>query len=80
MEFDAKIIRRDGLLPRQELNVAAFLASVAGEAGEPCEDADGNKHLPMNREPMLILPADGAKLKEVRRKAVERGMQAAVCT
>ncbi len=86
MDFDTriKIILRDDLQPWQELNITAFLASglgsLEGELGEPYEDADGNQYLPLNRQPMLVLSASADRLREVRKKAVDRQMEVSVYT
>lgn len=86
MEFDTKIkiILRDDLEPWEELNVTAFLASgiasLEGMVGEPYEDADENKYLPMMKQPMMILSASGDKIKEVRQKAMDRNMAVAIYT
>ena len=54
VDFDTKIkvILRNNLEPWQELNVTAFLMSgIAGTQniiGEPYEDGDGVKYLPMS--------------------------------
>ena len=70
MSFDTKIkvILLDGLEPWQELNVTAFLMSGIAQSGEitgePYEDADGVRYLPMSQQPIVILTADSEKLKE----------------
>ena len=75
VDFDTKIkvILRNDLEPWQELNVTAFLMSgIAGTQniiGEPYEDGDGVKYLPMSQQPIMILSAGGDKLKEVLKKA-----------
>lgn len=84
MDFDTKIkiILRDDLKPWEELNITAFLASgiasIEGVTGEPYEDADGNKYLPMSKQPVMILTASGDKIREVRQKAMDRNMAVAV--
>ena len=77
--FDTKVVvvLAEGLVPRQELNVTAFLMSgIAisdeGLTGEPYRDADGVDYLPMLREPVLVMTGDGALLQEARRKAASR--------
>ena len=54
--FESRIavVLREDLLPWQELNIVAFLASgITASApdltGEPYEDADGNRYLAMLR-------------------------------
>jgi hypothetical protein len=84
MKFDTKIkvILRDDLEPWQELNVTSFLMSgIAGTQniiGEPYEDADGVKYLPMSQQPIVILTADSEKLSEVMQKATAREMAIAI--
>lgn len=86
MDFDTKIkvILRNDLEPWQELNVTAFLMSgIAGTQniiGEPYEDGDGVKYLPMSQQPIMILSAGGDKLKEVLKKAAEREMALSIYT
>ncbi len=86
MSFDTKIkvILLDGLEPWQELNVTAFLMSGIAQSGEitgePYEDADGVRYLPMSQQPIVILTADSEKLKEVMQKATARGMEVAIYT
>lgn len=66
MSFDTKIkvILLDGLEPWQELNVTAFLMSGIAQSGEitgePYEDADGVRYLPMSQQPIFrIRHGDG---------------------
>ena len=86
MSFDTKIkvILLDGLDPWQELNVTAFLMSGIAQSGEitgePYEDADGVRYLPMSQQPIVILTADSEKLKEVMQKATALGMEVAIYT
>lgn len=86
MEFTSKIkvLLREGLAPWQELNVTAFLLSGLGATqeivGEPYEDADGVRYLPLSRQPILILCAGGDTLREVMKKASARGMAVAIYT
>jgi hypothetical protein len=69
-DFDTKVavVVRDDLAVWQRLNVAAFLISgvVAGAeepiVGEPYEDADGQRYLPMLVQPVLVFEASKAKL------------------
>ena len=79
-----KVILLDGLEPWQELNVTAFLMSGIAQSGEitgePYEDADGVRYLPMSQQPIVILTADSEKLKEVMQKATARGMEVAIYT
>lgn len=86
MEFDTKIkvILRNDLQPWQELNVTAFLMSGIGGTqnivGEPYQDADGVSYLPMSRQPIMILSADGEALREVLKKASQREMAVSIYT
>ncbi|MCO7239345.1 DUF2000 domain-containing protein [Aeromicrobium sp. CnD17-E] len=86
IRFDTKIavVLRDDLLPWQELNVTAFLMSgIAANPellGEPYEDADGQRYLPLLRQPVVVLSADTATLARVHAKVVTRGMPLAVYT
>ena len=87
MRFDTKIaiVVRAGLLPWQQLNVTAFLASgvAAGLddlAGKPYEDGDGNRYLPMFRQPVLVYEGDAAVLAAARERAVSRGLATAIYT
>ena len=62
VRFDTRIavLLRDDLLPWQELNVTAFLISgLAAEPqllGEPYEDADGIRYLPLLGQRARALP------------------------
>ncbi|TNM68528.1 DUF2000 family protein [Streptomyces sp. NP160] len=85
--FDTKvvIVLREGLLPWQELNVTAFLASgiaasAPGLVGEPYRDADGGTYLPMLRQPVLVMTATGEQLATARAKAARREVPTAVYT
>lgn len=86
MEFDTKIkvILRNGLQPWQELNITAFLMSGIGGTqniiGEPYQDADGVSYLPMSRQPIMILSADGETLRDVLKKAIQREMAVSIYT
>lgn len=86
IRFDTKIavVLRDDLLPWQELNVTAFLVSgIAANPellGEPYEDADGQRYLPLLRQPVVVLTADAATLSRAHAKVVSRGLPLAVYT
>ena len=86
VRFDTRIavMLRDGLLPWQELNVTAFLvsglAAGPGLLGEPYEDADGIRYLPLLGQPVMVFTADLETLAAARGKAVEREMRAAIYT
>jgi hypothetical protein len=87
VRFDTKIavLLRDDLAPWQELNVTAFLVSgiatsAAGLVGEPYEDADGARYLPMLRQPVLVFSGDAGLLTQTHRRARERELALAVYT
>jgi len=87
VRFDTKVavVLRDDLLPWQELNVTAFLMSAIATSddalvGEPYEDADGRRYLPMLRQPVLVYSADAATLATAHRKALERELPMAIYT
>lgn len=87
VRFDTKIavLLRDDLLPWQELNVTAFLMSAiatsAGDiVGEAYEDADGQRYLPMLRQPVLVFSADAETLGSAHRKALDRSVPMAIYT
>jgi hypothetical protein len=86
IRFDTRIaiMLSTGLLPWQELNVTAFLASgLAADPdllGEAYRDADGVDYLPLIRQPVMVFSAEPAVLAAARAKAVERGMRLAVYT
>lgn len=77
--FDTKVIvvLATDLAAWQELNVTAFLisgiaTSSADLVGEPYRDADGTAYLPMLRQPVIVLTADGETLSRARAKAAAR--------
>ena len=79
--FDTKIaiVVRDGLAVWQKLNVSAFLTSgLVGEdkarVGEPYEDAEGNRYNPLFIQPVIVLSAEGERLKTIYRRAMDRGV------
>ncbi|WP_245949842.1 DUF2000 domain-containing protein [Saccharothrix carnea] len=85
--FETKfaVLLRDDLAPWQALNVTAFLASgltaaVPEAVGEPYEDADGTKYLPMLGRPVLVLNGGKEVLVSAHAKAVGRGLALAVFT
>jgi hypothetical protein len=87
MQFDTKIavVLRDDLPVWQTANVTAFLVSgIAGSdpetVGEPYVDADGNRYLPMFRQPVLVFAADAAGLRRAYERAVAREIELAVYT
>ena len=85
--FETKIavLLRDDLATWQRLNVTAFLVSgIAGTApdllGEPYEDADGTRYLPMFGQPVLVFADDREVLTAAHRRALERGTAVSVFT
>ncbi len=79
------VVLRDGLLPWQELNVTAFLASAVAAAvpelvGQPYEDADGTRYLAMFRQPVLVLTGSAEVLARARTRALERGLPTSLFT
>lgn len=84
--FDTKIkiILRNDLAPWQELNVTAFLISgIAGTQdiiGEPYIDADGIQYLPMSQQPIMIHTANVEQLRDIMKKAIEKGMAVTIYT
>ena len=85
--FETKIavLLRDDLATWQRLNVTAFLVSgIAGTVpellGEPYEDADGTRYLPMFGQPVLVFAGDAEVLTAAHRRALERGMLMSVFT
>jgi hypothetical protein len=87
IRFETKValVLRADLAAWQTLNVAAFLASgIAGAVddlmGQPYEDADGTAYLPLCRQPITILEADGPMLSSALGRALDRQLQVAVYT
>jgi hypothetical protein len=85
--FDTRfaILLREDLATWQKLNVTAFLvsgivAAVDGITGDPYEDADGTRYLPMIREPITVLAGDRAELTDAHRRAVDRGLLLTIFT
>ena len=83
--FDSKIVMvvRNFLKPWQELNVAAFLMSgIIGASpeiiGEPYKDLEGNLHLPLCQQPVVILYGHANTLRNIRMRANARGVITAV--
>ena len=79
--FDTKIaiVVRDDLATWQKLNVTAFLMSCITAAnteliGEQYVDKNGNRHLPMSRQPVIILSGAATVLRNARNRANERGI------
>ncbi|HVH22039.1 MAG TPA: DUF2000 domain-containing protein [Pseudonocardia sp.] len=86
MQFDTKIavLVRDDLETWQRLNVTAFLASgIAANPellGDPYEDADGTRYLPLFRQPVLVFAGGKETLTAAHERAVRRGLPTAVYT
>lgn len=79
------VLVADDLEPWQELNVTSFLVSgIAtsqdGLVGEAYEDADGQRYLPMLRQPVLVFVADAETLRRAHGRALGRGMPMAIYT
>jgi hypothetical protein len=79
------VLLREDLAPWQALNVTSFLVSgivATGPelVGEPYEDADGTRYLPMIRQPVLVLAGPGELLSTARTRALERSLTPAVFT
>ena len=79
--FDTKIaiVVRDDLATWQKLNVTAFLMSGITAAnteliGEHYFDKNGNRHLPMSRQPVIVLSGAATVLRNARNRANERGI------
>ena len=82
--FDTKIaiIVRDDLAIWQKLNVTAFMMSgIIGAnhniVGEPYVDAEGNHHLPLSEQPVIILTSNANTLRNIRKRALSRGVETA---
>ncbi len=82
--FDTKIavLLRDDLAGWQALNVTAFLVSgLPGELrGEPYEDADDVRYLPMFRQPVVVLQGDREMVAKVHERALNRDQVMAIFT
>ncbi|MEU6131958.1 DUF2000 domain-containing protein [Saccharopolyspora sp. NPDC047091] len=79
------VVVRDDLAGWQRLNVTAFLSSGITAAhpelvGEPYADADDVGYLPLLGRPVLVYTADAERLRQVHRKALDRGMRPAIYT
>jgi len=85
--FDSKIavIIRDDLATWQKLNVTAFLMSgIIGAnpsiIGEPYCDRDGNTHLPLSVQPVIVLSGAANVLTNIRNRARERSVETSAYT
>ena len=82
--FDTKIaiVVRDDLETWQKLNVTAFLMSGITGAnpdiiGEVYEDKDGKTHLPISKQPVIVLTGAANVLTNIRNRAHDRGIATA---
>ena len=82
MSFDTKIalIVRDDLEDWQKLNVTAFLMSgIVGAnpdlIGEIYKDKDGKTHLPISRQPEIMLTGAANVLTNIRFRADQRKVE-----
>jgi hypothetical protein len=87
IRFDTKIavLLRDDLAVWQRLNVTAFLVSgIAGThpevVGEPYEDADGTRYLPMFRQPVMVFEGSKEFMTIAHERALRREVEHAVFT
>ena len=85
MDFATKIaiIVRDDLATWQKLNVTAFLTSGVTGAdqsllGEDYQDAVGNRYSRLLIQPIIVLSADGNRIKTIYRRAMDRGVQLSI--
>jgi hypothetical protein len=85
--FETKIavLLRDDLAGWQRLNVTAFLVSgIAGTlpevVGEAYEDADGQRYLPMFRQPVLVFQGSKEFMRVAHERALTRGIACSVFT
>jgi hypothetical protein len=79
------VVLLEDLAPWQALNVTAFLVSgiVSGVPeliGQPYEDADGTKYLPMFGRPVVVLEGGASTLKAVHSRALDRGLIPSIYT
>jgi len=82
--FDTKIavLLRDDLAGWQALNVTAFLVSGLPDElrGEPYEDADDVRYLPMFRQPVVVLQGDREMVARAHERALNRNQVMAIFT
>ncbi|WP_204013476.1 DUF2000 domain-containing protein [Virgisporangium aurantiacum] len=83
--FDTKIavLLRDDLAGWQRLNVTAFLVSGIASPelrGEPYEDADGTRYLPMFGQPVLVFEGSAEVLTAAHQRALGRNMMMSIFT
>ncbi|MFR0353430.1 DUF2000 family protein [Streptomyces sediminimaris] len=87
IRFDTKIavLLREDLETWQRLNVTAFLVSGLGSqvpevVGDPYEDADGVRYLPMFRQPVLVFEGTKETLRSAHTKALSRALPRSLFT
>lgn len=87
VRFDTKIavVVREDLPVWQKLNVTAFLMSgIAAQhpdiMGEPYVDADGQAYNRLCRQPIICMAADADTLRQIHRRAVDKGVTASAYT
>lgn len=80
--FETKIaiVVREDLATWQKLNVTAFLMSGITGAnpdiiGETYEDKDGKTHLPISKQPVIVLTGAANVLTNIRNRAHSRGVE-----
>ncbi|TWD81910.1 hypothetical protein FB561_3034 [Kribbella amoyensis] len=85
--FDTKIavLLRDDLATWQRLNVTAFLvsgiaATLPEVVGEPYEDADATRYLPMFRQPVLVFEGSKEFMSVAHGRALSRQIPHSVFT
>ncbi|MFE9999589.1 DUF2000 family protein [Streptomyces avermitilis] len=85
--FDTKIavLLREDLETWQRLNVTAFLVSGLGTQvpeviGDPYEDVDGVRYLPMFRQPVLVFEGSKETLTAAHTRALTRALPRALFT
>ena len=79
------MLLRDDLAVWQRLNVTAFLVSgIAGThaevVGEPYEDADEVRYLPMFRQPVMVFEGSKEFMTVAHERALGRGIEHSVFT
>lgn len=79
------VVLRDDLAGWQRVNAAAFLTSGVAHVfpqlvGDPYQDADGARYLPMLGQPVFVFEGDKAALRELRARTVDRGLATSVFT
>lgn len=87
VRFDTKlaVVVCDELPVWQKLNMTAFLSSGVAATqpdsiGQPYEDGDGSRYLPMFAEPVVVLAGDRRAVRRGFDRARDRGLQVSVFT